>query len=231
MKWIFFVILLPLASYARFQEQDGVVKAWGVSQYPIEYLIRDLAEIEGKAIMVEDGLLKRGKKINFILNQDASKKDFRDKVLALFHSQGYTFIENKSFYRVIHTRDTRYDTFKLYTDESFPRNSEKVHVEYTMKYPRANEVSRGLRPFMGRYGRIITFNDSHSIIISDTGRNSARIIDLIKQLDIPLNKQKNYSEDKVVSYKQKKQELELELLELQKKKITQELEAGTQERH
>ncbi len=150
-----------------------------------------------KEFFVDYGKIKN---INIIFSEDVvgktflyGKKEIKKEELDFFASiiadeNGYTMVVRKHLNQIeiISTRDVRYKTNSLYSDiKNVPFNYN--HVKFTMKleYALANEVTRNMRPFMSRYGRIIDERNANTIIISDTARNIHRLYKLIKVLDKP----------------------------------------------
>jgi general secretion pathway protein D len=120
---------------------------------------------------------------NFSLNKD-NADDFLSEVLSL---NGYTRVPSKpDQWTVINSRDVRYMPTKnyVYGKDTIPSNFDYIMVTIKLKNPHiVSEISRNFRPFMSRYGRIIDIKRPGIIIISDTGKNVHRLINLISILD------------------------------------------------
>nr|MBA2403826.1 hypothetical protein [Bdellovibrionales bacterium] len=86
--------------------------------------------------------------------------------------------------QVISARDIRYTTVPVYkTLEAIPKNDNQAQFTYSLKHIDASELSRNLRPFMGRYGRVIDIRHANAIHIADTGNNLRKLAQIVLHLD------------------------------------------------
>lgn len=234
MKFISLLMLLPAFAIAGIQSEGSYILPLDLKDYPIKNFIADYAKVVNKTIIADKRQLDKSKrKINLILNEKVNVQDFNKMFFTVLESHGFTAIPEGSFLRIISTRDIRYTPTALYESKEFPKTDEYIFVIHILKNPLAGEITRNMRPFMSRYGRIIDFNDSHSIAIQDRGSNINRLIDLINSLDTPkslerlkknirLGKSKKRKKNK----KETKEELEVKILKLQKQKLEEELGHG-----
>lgn len=82
------------------------------------------------------------------------------------------------------SRDVRYANVGSFTDLSkVPNTYEYVQFAFQLRHMEAKDLARNMRPFVGRYGRII--DHTNQILLSDHGKNIHRIMALIKVLDTP----------------------------------------------
>lgn len=85
---------------------------------------------------------------------------------------------------VFNSRDVRYINTSTFKDLSkVPDTYEHVQFMYELKHIESVELARNLRPFIGRYGRII--DHTNSVMIADTGKNVRRVMKIIQELDSP----------------------------------------------
>ena len=114
----------------------------------------------------------------------ANADDFISEVLSI---NGYTRIPSKDDqWTILSSRDVRYMPTPnyIYGKDKVPNNYDYAMVTIKLKNPHIGpEISRNFRPFMSRYGRIIDIKSSGVIIISDTGKNIHRLINLVNILD------------------------------------------------
>jgi type II secretory pathway component GspD/PulD (secretin) len=118
--------------------------------------------------------------------KEIKKKDLDLYISAVAAEGGYTLIRNEELNQieVINSRDIRYKATKLFQNISDVPDTYN-HYKFLVKlnYVKANELSRNMRPFMSRYGRIIDENNANSLIISDSGKNIHRLHKIIQELD------------------------------------------------
>lgn len=85
---------------------------------------------------------------------------------------------------VISSRDLRYATLPVYTNIlDVPETDEGIQYNYTSKYYGSEDVVNILRPFLSRYGRVISSKSSNTIHISETGKNVKRLVKIIQAMD------------------------------------------------
>jgi general secretion pathway protein D len=118
-------------------------------------------------------------------------KDNADSFLSYILSvNGYTRItESKKTFHIVPSRDVRYTPTKMYLANknlfpNIPNNHDYALMTYDLKNKGFEEnIVRSIRPFMSRYGRIISMKQLGNILIQDTGKNLRRVYQLIKNVD------------------------------------------------
>lgn len=235
MKLISLLILLPtLCLGAGMKKESSYVLPLKFVDYPIEKFVADYASLMEKTILVDKRQLQKSKsRVNLILNKKTNLQDFAKMFYTIIESHGFTAVTEGSFLRIIATRDIRYTPTKLYDSNEFPKTDEYILVLHKLKNPLASEITRNMRPFMSRYGRIIDFNDAHSIAIQDRGSNINRLINLIDNLDnsksvtrLKKNVRLGKNKKRAKKEKESKEELEIKILKLQKIKLENDLGLG-----
>lgn len=232
MKYISLLLLIPSFCLASgMQKEASQVLPLKLVDYPIEKFIGDYARLMNKTIITDKrGLQKSKARINLTVNKKTNVQDFAKMFYTIIESHGFTAVTEGSLLRIINTRDIRYTPTKLYDSSDFPKTDEYILVLHKLKNPLANEITRNMRPFMSRYGRIIDFSDAHSITIQDRGSNINRLIHLIDSLDneksvdrlkknVRLGKAKRNKKNS----KESKEDLEIKILRYQKMKLEKEL--------
>jgi type II secretory pathway component GspD/PulD (secretin) len=135
----------------------------------------------------------KGDNINFKIKGSLEKIDHAFSFLLNQH--GYTRVrqpkDNPSI--IISTRDIRYNPTPLIDSKdlgSIPHNYDYFMVNHTLKNKfLGKDITRALRPFMSRYGRIIVNEKSGMITLQDTGLNIHRLLKLINEYDIQLSEE------------------------------------------
>ncbi len=125
-------------------------------------------------------------KLLLLGTKEIKKKDLDLYVSAVASEIGYTLILNKELnqIQVIPSRDVRYNGGRLHTDiEKVPDNYNHTMFSMRLKYAKSGVLSRNMRPFMSRYGRIIDERNANTLILSDTGKNIRRLHKLISSID------------------------------------------------
>jgi type II secretory pathway component GspD/PulD (secretin) len=182
MKIFSLLILFSVSAFAELTIKDGMVQPINFQNYPLEQFIEDYAAGFKKTLLMSS-LGKDDAKINFNLKKSISLDSFERMFITVLGAHSLTLVEDKSFARVIASRDTRYTPSEFYTSKNFPKENRYILVFHELKNPLAKSITRNMRPFLSRYGRIINFNDAHSIVISDRGEQIGNLIEIINSLD------------------------------------------------
>jgi len=114
------------------------------------------------------------------------KEQMENYVSILLSQSGNAVIRmpDSHFMQVISARDIRYTTIPIYKSlEEIPKNDNQSQFSYSLKHMDGTELARNIRPFMGRYGRIIDIKHANAINITDTGNNLRRLAEIILNLD------------------------------------------------
>lgn len=185
MKYLL-LLCLSLTAYAGIEVRDGMVQPFKSSAYPMRALIKDYAQIAGVHFLYSDKTVEAKESVQLQLNQAMSKDDFKKIFYTLLSAHGLSPMESSGFVWIAPSRDNRYLPGPVYTDDSYPRDPSFKLVVHTLKYPLGSSITRNLRPYMSRYGRVINFSDARSIILSDLGDNIARLVKLVESMDTEL---------------------------------------------
>jgi len=228
MKIISLFIAMPIIAFAKISVKEDMVQPFAVKNYSIVEFVKDYAFVTGKPVLSEKLKNSQGG-ITFNLNTQISITDFEKMFYTIIESKGYSALIDGSFVRIIETRDMRYMPSDFYKSEEVPNIDRFVMVIHKLKNPVASSITRNMRPFLSRYGRIIDFGDEHSIAINDTGSNINRLLKIISNLD---NKDslkrimKSGSKRVKDSKKSKIEKLELENLKLERELLKIKVKEG-----
>jgi general secretion pathway protein D len=219
-------MLMPCLAFAKIDVKNKMVQPFTVKNYSIVEFVKDYAYVTGKPVLSEKLRDSQGG-ITFNLNTKISISDFEKMFYTIIESKGYSALIDGSFVRIIETRDMRYMPSDFYKSDAVPNIDRFVMVIHRLQNPVASSISRNMRPFLSRYGRIIDFGDEHSIAINDTGSNINRLLKIISNLDTKdslkrimksgSKRQKDTRKTKVEKLKLENLELEKELLKIKVK--------------
>lgn len=217
MKILLVLLLIPCLGFSKIIVKDGYVQPFEKRNYSFHEIISDFANPLGKMILTENNLSEYS--TDLIITKKIKVDDLEPLLDNILRARGFTIVDEGSFLRVINARDIRYSPTKLYDSSDFPTTDKYIFVYHVLKAPLAHSASRNMRPFMSRWGRIIDFNDGHSLVVNDRGRNIKNILKFLNAMDT----EEAYAEllkgnrgDPVIKKKKSKEELEYEILELQK---------------
>jgi len=173
-------ILLSLNAYAiRFNAEKDFVLDEPV--FEVSSLIKDYAKLKGYNVIIDDDV-KGTLKLYGV--KKIPHEDIDLFISAVADQTGYTILKNEKLNQieVINSRDIRYRGGKIYTEiKDVPRDYNHVQFVTRLNFIEASEVSRNMRPFMSRYGRVIDEKNANTLIIADTGKNIHRLAELISK--------------------------------------------------
>ncbi len=125
------------------------------------------------------------------------EKENGDKFISylLFQNNYTRILLHENTYSIIKSRDVRYNPIpEVVASATNPPNLSDNYDYQSMVYTTRSSlftspISRALRPWMSRYGRILDTPDAKKLIIQDTAINLKRIYGYIKELDVELTKE------------------------------------------
>jgi type II secretory pathway component GspD/PulD (secretin) len=152
-------------------------------EFSVAEIVRDYAKLKNINLIMTEA--PKGKLL--LLGPKKIKKEKIDLYISAVVSEvGYTFVLNKELnqIQVMPTRNVRYHGGKLYSEiENVPDSYNHAMFSMKLKHAKAGNLSRNMRPFMSRYGRVIDEKTANTLIISDTGKNIKRLYKLVKSFD------------------------------------------------
>lgn len=176
-----------------------------------------VSQLTGKQYLV-GGELKG--KIQTSKNLLLTKENADTLFSHILHENGYTRvpIKGQGVFRIINARDVRYTPTPHYyaTKTTFPEMPDTADyhmLTYTFSaadFGITTEVTRSLRPFMSRYGRIIDIKSQKKIVLQDTAINIKRLYKIIRDLDVKPNSEMQEKRERSQKHRRK-----VELLQAQ----------------
>lgn len=192
----FILALLPLnLAFAKTSNED------------LKTLVNKVSEITGiKYIYPSE--LKGG--IGLSENYELNKENADKSLSYILHENGYTRLPHeKGVMKIVSSRDIRYHATDLVSADrnqvpEIPNNHDYYMMEFQMDNTGlTSEITRSLRPFMSRYGRIIDVKHANKLIVQDTGINLLRMHGLIASMDKKLTKQQQEQWEKDQDFNRK----------------------------
>lgn len=187
MRFLLLALLLSTSALAQVITRDTNGDfVFTKKSFKASELLHDYAALEGLNLVLsvdfkDTTLFMEGKR-------SMSKENMENYLsVVLYHVDGSVVrTSDTKFLNIIQARDTRYVTLPTYNDvESVPRNYNHVQLSYRLQHIQAAELTRNLRPFLSRYGRIIDDNYSNSIHLTEMAGNIHRLMAIVKFLDTP----------------------------------------------
>jgi general secretion pathway protein D len=164
--------------------------------------LKEYSNISGEKYLIPNKV--KGKDFQINLSGDKKKIDFA--LSFLLNQNGYTRVKQPEtdLTVIIPTRDIRYNPTPLISSDNIgkvPKNYDYFMIKHKLKNKiLGKDITRSLRPFMSRYGRIIINQTPGIITLQDTGVNIHRLLELIKDYDAEL------SQDEIKDIKRRQKE-------------------------
>jgi general secretion pathway protein D len=139
-----------------------------------------------KNFIIGDGV--RGGKITILSNTPVTAEEAYRAFLAALNVNNMTVVKVGDFYKIQMKRDAPKDTIPTYIGEEVevPTLDQMVTRLVQLKYMDANTVSGTIKQLITKDGDCYPFAPTNTLIISDTGNNMYRLMEILKQLDTPL---------------------------------------------
>ncbi|MCO4771713.1 MAG: type II secretion system secretin GspD [Deltaproteobacteria bacterium] len=177
-----------------------VPEAPNATMFHVEYdnveikdVVRDFAERWGLNVLIDP---KISGKVTIISPKLVSKSHAYRIFLAALDQQGYTIVEEgldargvPFLIRIIDSREAKAEPIRVYRG-STPNTAQLITRIIQLDNVSVDEISKVISKMISSVGDLTTYNPSNTLILTDSGNNIRRILDIIKELDISAPKQR-----------------------------------------
>lgn len=161
--------------------QDNIITDFNFPDADIVDLAKTLGKLTGKNFILEKDVKGR---ISIISNSPVTVPEAWKAFLTALDVNGFAIIPSGKYLRIARQRDARDKQLKTYTGEKTPNTDSLITRIFTLKYINAEEVARTFRNFMPPNSRIIAYEQSNKVIVTDTGSNIIKLAKMLEILDI-----------------------------------------------
>ncbi|MBC7692452.1 MAG: type II secretion system secretin GspD [Methylotenera sp.] len=144
-------------------------------------IAKALGKLTGKNFILDKDVKGR---ITIISNSPVTVSDAWKAFLTALDMNGFALIPSGKFTRIARQRDARDKQLKTYTGDYSPDTDALITRLFPLKYLSAEEVARNFRSFMPANSRIIPYEQTNTVIVTDTGSNIAKLNKLLEILDV-----------------------------------------------
>ncbi len=144
-------------------------------------IAKALGKLTGQNYILDKDVKGR---ITIISNSPVSVKDAWRAFLTALDMNGFALIPSGKFIRIARQRDARDKQLKTYTGKYAPDSDALITRLFSLKFLSAEEVARNFRSFMPANSRIIPYEQTNTVIVTDTGSNIAKLAKLLEILDV-----------------------------------------------
>jgi general secretion pathway protein D len=144
-------------------------------------IAKTLGKLAGKNFILDKDV--KGK-ITIISNSPITVGEAWKVFLTSLDINGFALIPSGKYLRIARQRDARDKQLKTYTGEFSPDTDALITRVFPLKYISSEEVARTFRSFMPANARIIPYEQTNTVIVTDTGSNIAKLAKMLEILDV-----------------------------------------------
>lgn len=144
-------------------------------------IAKTLGKLTGKNFILDKDVKGR---ITIISNSAITVGDAWRAFLTALDINGFALIPSGKYIRIARQRDARDKQLKTYTGTFSPDTDALITRVFQLKYIDADEVARTFRSFMPANSRIIPYDQTNTVIVTDTGSNIAKLNKMLELLDV-----------------------------------------------
>lgn len=170
-------------SYANLEFENGKIQAFTVKKKTLKSLLIDCANLFDIRLVIPGKFKGLNENVYLRINKPISRDEMTELLTILASERGISIQTSKDQWWIKSSRDMRYYPTKFIKTTELPNSDEFVLYYHKLNNPLGKDISRNLRPFLSRYGRVISFGDGHSIILSEQAMNIKRLIKVMNVMD------------------------------------------------
>jgi general secretion pathway protein D len=163
--------------------KPGVKVQLDIYDEELEAVVKLIACMTGKNIILAENL--KGKKITIYSPTQVTADEAYKAFLTALEANGYTLSSRGKFLKIIPIKDYDGNPDPIRTGlEPPPAEDRMVTQIVPLKYVDATEVTEVLSKLATPNAQFIAYAPSNSLIITETGANLRKLLDLINQIDV-----------------------------------------------
>src|SRR3989338_4137216 len=147
----------------------------------LEAVTKSISKLTGKSFIVKDDLAR--KKITIISQEDVTIEEAYRAFLSALEMNDLTVVPVGKFLKVVPIQDAARMSLKTYSGEYAPTSDGYITRIYHLKYINAGDIQRALQGIVNPRS-LVSYDPTNSLIITDTGANINRIVEIVTHLDI-----------------------------------------------
>jgi general secretion pathway protein D len=159
----------------------AVVTDFNYPDADIMDIAKTLGRLTGKNFIIDKDVKGR---ITIISNSPITVGDAWKAFLTALDMNNFALIPSGKYIRIARQRDARDKQLKTYTGDFSPDTDALITRVFPLKYINAEEVARTFRSFMPANSRIIPYEQTNTVIVTDTGSNIAKLNKMLELLDV-----------------------------------------------
>jgi len=148
---------------------------------PLDSVVKSISKLTGKSFILTQDLSR--KTVTIIAQEDVTIEEAYRAFLSALEMNDLTIVPVGKFLKIVRIRDVKTKSLDTYSGRYAPSSDAYITRIYHLKYIKAKDVSRALTSLV-KPRSLIDYEPTNSLILTDTGANIQRLIDIIKHLDV-----------------------------------------------
>ncbi len=147
----------------------------------LDAITKSMSKLTGKSFILTDNLAN--KKITIIAQEEVTIEEAYRAFLTALDMNELTVVPVGKFSKIVSSRDAPRMSLHTYGDKYAPSSDAYITRIHHLKYIKAQEVSNSLSSIVSPR-MMVAHAPTNSLIITDTGSNINRIIEILEYLDV-----------------------------------------------
>ncbi len=171
------MLALPISSATHAQD-SGISLNW--KDADIRIVVEAVSEATGKNFILDPRVTG---KVNLLSSEPMSKEAFYEAFLSILQVHGYIAVESGNLIKILPDATARQYPTQFGTANAAGPDDMATQV-IQVKNVGATQLVPILRPLIPQYGHMVAHAGSNMLIISDRAANLARIVSIIRRIDL-----------------------------------------------
>ncbi len=171
------MLALPISSATHAQD-SGISLNW--KDADIRIVVEAVSEATGKNFILDPRVTG---KVNLLSSEPMSKEAFYEAFLSILQVHGYIAVESGNLIKILPDATARQYPTQFGTANAAGPDDMATQV-IQVKNVGATQLVPILRPLIPQYGHMVAHAGSNMLIISDRAANLARMVSIIRRIDL-----------------------------------------------
>jgi general secretion pathway protein D len=174
--------LLPLPVDATSGDgSEDVITDFNFPDADILDIAKTLGKLTGKNFILDKDVKGR---ITIISNSPVTVSEAWKAFLTALDINNFTVVPSGKYLRISRQRDARDKQLRTFAGSRSPDSDALITRLFPLKYINAQEVERTFRSFMPALSRVMAYDQTNTLIVTDTGSNILKLAKMLELLDI-----------------------------------------------
>lgn len=147
-------------------------------------IAKTLGRLTGKNFILDKEVSKGSARVSVISNSPITVSDAWRAFLTALDMNGLAIVPRGKYLSIMRQNDAKGKNVRMYSNQKAPNTDALVTKIFKIKYISAKELENVVRTYANMGARIYGFDQTNTLIITDTGSNIAKIAEMIKFLDV-----------------------------------------------